>query len=184
MFLANVNRQALALIPPITPILLEAEGGIATVFSAMRMSQDPTIVKFLREYDKSPEIDRQCLPLEVWILKAKVEPNTLLGEIIFALREQSVNVVKVIAMTSHPDVVRARIKNAKTPKGYRDRDALDTALGLLPTPKGTTIIGKYFAGGTPEPAKDPPGGARPDETDVDDLFPDLESTQMMLTDGQ
>jgi hypothetical protein len=179
----EVDEDELRCAARLTPILEEAEGGIPAVVTAMRFSTDPSIVKFLREYDRASERDRAAIPFEVWAVKAKVDMNTLLGEIIFALRQHSVNAVKVLAITSHPDVIRARIKAAKTPRGYKDRDAIDTAMGFLPQPKGATFIGKYFAGGTPETPEPTPDTSHPEEPDVDELFPDLESTQMLLTDG-
>lgn len=166
-----------------TPILEEAEGGLPAVLAAMRFSTDPTITLFLRAYDSGSETDRLVVPWEAWAIKAKIDINTLLGEIIFALRQQSVNAVKVLAITSHPDVVRARIKSAKTPRGYKDRDALDTALGLLPQQKGATFIGKFFAPGAVD-GGEKPDLSHPEESDVDDIFPDLQTTQMLLTDGE
>jgi hypothetical protein len=80
-------------------------------------------------------------------------------------------------------VIKARIKSAKTPKGHRDRDALDTAHGFLPQQKGATFIGKFFAGAGPDPDEKTPDKQHPEEPDVDELFPDLESTQLLLTDG-
>lgn len=177
----DVDIDELRKVAPITPILEEAEGGLPAVLAAMRFSTDPTITKFLREYDAGSDIDRIVVPWEAWALKAKIELHTLLGEIIFALRQQSVNAVKVLAITSHPDVVKARIKNAKTPRGYKDRDALDTALGLLPQQKGATFIGKFFAAGAPDPETPNPDQGHPEEPDVDELFPDIESTQLLLT---
>jgi hypothetical protein len=148
----------------------------------MRFSADPDIIKFLRIYDVATNTDQECVPWEAWAIKAGLDIHNLLGSIVIALRQHSVNLVKVLAITGHPATTRARIKNALTPRGYKDRDAIDTALGLLPQQKGTTFIGKIFAGtATPEEEKAP---SRPDEPDVDDLFPDLSETQFMITDGK
>lgn len=157
------------------------------MLDAMRFSADPTIVRFLQVYDKGSENDRACIPWEAWAIKAKLNILELLGSILIAMRQQSVNIIKVLAITGHPDTVRARIASAKTAKGVRDRDSLDISLGFLPSPKGpTTFIGKYFAGTQgpePEPGTPPPAPARPDEVDVDDIFPDLSETQGLLGDG-
>lgn len=187
--LDELNRAA-----PITPMLKEAEGGLPAVLDAMRFSQDPTILKFLKAYDTGNEIDHHIMPWEAWAVKARLEISTLLGSILIALRQQSVNAIKVLSITSHPEVVRATVKNALTPKGFRDRETLHTALGFLPRPKGTTFIEKYFAGtqgpdagdGEEKPgnqAPQIPTPARPDEVDIDDLFPNVEDTQMLLGDG-
>jgi len=163
-----------------TPMLMEAEGGLPAVLSAMRFSADPYIVKFLKAYDATTDIDRAALPWEVWAIKAGLQIEPLLGSILIALRQYSVNTIKLLTISTHPEVVRARIQNALTPKGYRDRDAIDTALGFLPQQKGATFIGKYFSGtAVPEEEKPP---TRPDEPGVEDLFPDISNTQFLLTD--
>ena len=99
------------------------------------------------------------------------------------MRANSVNKIKVLAISHHPDTVKARIKAAKTPKGTKDRDSLDTSLGFLPSQKGSTFIGKYFVttqGKDPEVDENQPTPARPDEMDVNDIFPDLSVTQKLL----
>ncbi len=146
----------------------------------MRFSTEPNILKFLEVYDAGTDVDRECIPWEAWAIKARVKPTVLMGEIIFALRQQSVDLIKVLAITGHPDTVRARLKNAKTPQGVKDRDALDIALGFAPQQKGATFIGKYFQSGARDP-EDAPEPSRVIEPDVDELFPDLEQTQFLLT---
>ncbi len=168
--------------PQITPILAEAEGGLQAVVDAMRFSADPDIIKFLRLYDATTDTDRDCVPWEAWAIKAGLDIHGLLGSILIAIRQHSVNLVKVLAITGHPATTRARIKNALTPRGYKDRDALDVALGFAPQAKGTTFIGKIFAGTAQQEEEKPP--SRPDEPDVDDLFPDLSETQFLITDGK
>lgn len=165
------------------------------MLDAMRFSQDPNIVKFLRAYDSGTDVDRHILPWEAWAVKARLDISTLLGSILIALRQQAVNAIKIKSITTHPAVVEATIKNAKTPKGYKDREMLHTALGFLPKPKGATFIDKYFAGtvgDSPDDGEIKPGGtpteqpvipARPDEIDMDDLFPNVEDTQLLLGEG-
>jgi hypothetical protein len=190
----EIDDQEVARAAPITPILKEAEGGLPAVLDAMRFSQDPIIVKFLKAYDLGNEIDHHILGWEAWAVKARVDIPSLLGSILIALRLQAVNTIKIVSITTHPDVVRATVKNAMTPKGFRDRETLHQALGFLPRAKGATFIDKYFAGtvggSMPEddetPTPDKPADvlpARPDEIDIDDLFPNVEDTQLMLGDG-
>ncbi len=192
----EIDYDELKRAAPLTPILQEAEGGLPAVLEAMRFSQDPTIVKFLRAYDSGQEIDHHIMPWEAWAVKARLDISALLGSILIALRQQAVNTIKIVSITNHPDVVRATVKNALTPKGFRDRETLHTALGFLPRPKGTTFIEKYFAGtqgGDPgdgedkpidQPGNQAPLPARPDEVDIDDLFPNVEDTQMLIGDGK
>lgn len=116
------------------------------------------------------------MSIEAVALAAKVDIPALLGEILLAMREQSVNTVKLIAIASHPETILKRVEYAKTPGGYRDRDALDTMLGALPSPKGPTFINKFFAGGQQDDAE--PKEA-PEELveDVDFVFPDVSVMQ-------
>ena len=109
------------------------------------MSDGEISQKFLEKYDEIPERDRESLTIEVIALAAGVDARALLGEILLAAREHSVNRVKLLAVEAHPDVMEKRIEYAKTPGGYRDRDALDTILGALPRSK-TTFIDKFYAG--------------------------------------
>lgn len=174
-------------------MLQEAEGGLPAVLDAMRFSGDPTILKFLKAYDSGNEIDHHLMPWEAWAVKARLDITTLLGSIMIAMRQQSVNAIKILSISTHPEVVRATVKNAMTPKGFRDREVIHTAMGFLPRPKGATFIEKYYGGtvgdspgdGEPRAGDTPPAGepvvpARPDEMDVDDLFPNVEDTQQLL----
>jgi len=63
-----------------------------------------------------------------------------------ALQAQAVNTVKIIALTAHPKITQARVAYGLLPLGERDRTALDTAMGFLPSPKAPTFIGKAIFG--------------------------------------
>jgi hypothetical protein len=56
----------------------------------------------------------------------------LWGEIMLAMREHSVNSVKVIAVASHPDVIKRSVEFAQLPGGFRDREHIHTMLGASP----------------------------------------------------
>jgi hypothetical protein len=73
--------------------------------------------------------DREKLSIEAIALAAKLDIRHLWGEIMLAMREHSVNSVKVIAVANHPEVIKRRVEFAQLPGGFRDRDALDTMLG-------------------------------------------------------
>lgn len=142
----------------------------------MRFSQDALITEFLAEYDKSSHIDQKILPWEAYCLHLKLDAAALLGAIMLCLREHSVNVVKVIAMTGHPETMKARVRAAKTMGGVRDRDALDRGLGFLPVPKGGVTIVNRIPGA--EGQEELEEGET--EADVDYLFPSLAETQKKL----
>jgi hypothetical protein len=137
----------------------------------MRFSSSEAIQKFLKTYDSISLRDREKLSLEAIAIAAKVGIPLLLGEILLAIREHSVNVVKFIAVGSHPEVMKKTVESALLPGGWRDREHVHTMLGALPTPKNTTnFINKVFTGG----AKDEEEKDAPEEImdDVDFVFPD------------
>lgn len=78
-------------------------------------------------------------------LAAGINIHHLLGSIMIALQAQAVNTVKIIAMTAHPAITRARVKYGQLPGGDKDRTALDSAMGFLPSPKGPTFIGNTIS---------------------------------------
>ena len=156
----------------------------------MRFSSNDEVIKdFLKKYDSIPEGDRGYISWEAVALSAGLEINHLLGSIMLALQAESVNMVKVIAVTNHPAITRARVKYGQLPSGERDRTALDTAMGFLPSPKGPTFIGKAVFGssqatGSGTKSDDDDDDARPamfgEDDDLDKLFPSASQTQEKL----
>ncbi len=174
----GIDEQELQRTPRLTEICREAHGGLDAVIRAMRLSFDPSVEAFLREYDAAHPQDREIVPWEAFAMLARVDIRQLLGAIILALREQSVQMVKVIAITSHPATMRARVQSAMWPgpDGVRDRNALDQALKFLPTSKGTTFI--TMPGGTVINTDHEQDAET--EVDPEDLFPDLAVTQKLI----
>lgn len=176
----------MAAAPRISPLLRQAEGGIEQVLMAMRFAPDPVTAAFLEKYDALPVGDREHLPLEAIALAAGVELPHLLGSILVALQAQSVNTVKIIALTAHPKITAARVRFGQHALGERDRTALDTALGLLPSPKGPTFIGKAIFGAGQGVMEQTRGGSEDEEAggdspDMDRLFPPANDMQQKLT---
>ena len=164
-------------------MLKQAEGGLDAVLAAMRFfGQDDVLTKFLKKYDSIPEGDRERLPWEAIAIAAKVEINQLLGSILLALQAQSVNTVKIIALTSQPLITRARVRYAQLPGGHRDRFALDTALGFLPSPKGPTFIGKavFASGGAKNEEGEEAKETFSEDDDLEQLFPSATAMQEKL----
>jgi hypothetical protein len=162
--------------PKISPILREIQGGKAKALKAMRFSESPLILQFFATYDKISTHDRERLSLEAIALSAKVNILHLWGEIQFAMREHSVNAVKVIAIANHPEITKKRVEYAQTPGGYRDRDALDVMLGALPSNKGISILNKIFTGDRKEEPEAPESTSTFDD-DMDVIFPDVSVMQ-------
>ena len=183
----HVTEQQLVAVPQITPLLKQADGGLEQILSAMRFSPDEVTTAFLKKYDAIPIGDREALPVEAIAIAAKVEVSHLLGSILVSLQAQSVSAVKIIALTSHPRITQARVIYGQHPLGEKDRAALDTALGFLPSPKGPTFIGKAIFGGgrgvidQQREGDDDDDGGDGDGPDMDRLFPPANTMQQKLT---
>jgi hypothetical protein len=172
--------------PPLSALLKLANGGLDAVLESMRFSNDSHILHFLDVYDSIPPKEQNTVPWEILAIAGHIEITALLGAIIFAIQERSVNLVKIIALSNHPDITEKTVKMAMRSAGINDRKALHTALGFLPKPKGLTIINNltYPADG-PEGEK-PDGRGRPrlidpGDMDPDELFPTILKTQKSLT---
>jgi hypothetical protein len=192
----GVSREALAAAPRITPILALADGGRAQVFAALRASPDPLIAAFLQKYDGVSVTDRARVSIEAVALSAGLNITALLGAILIALERHAAAIVRILTVTSHHRIVRARIRYGQLPYGERDRTALDQALGLLPNPKGPVFVNKaiYNAGKAvmdeqrlrgpfddeDDEDDEVPLAAREQDIDLDKLFPPASQTQERL----
>ena len=94
--------------------------------------------------------------------------------------------VKIIALTGHPKITMARVAYGQLPLGERDRTALDTAMGFLPSPKGPTFIGKAIFGSGRATMEAQGAGGDDDcpsgdsDPDLDRLFPPANAMQEKL----
>jgi hypothetical protein len=190
----RVSEEQLAAAPRITPLLKMAQGGLKQIVDAMRFAPDESITAFLTKYDTLDRAERASLSWEAIALAAGVPVSALLGSIMVSLQAQSVSMVKMLALTAHPQITKARIRYGQMPSGEKDRTALDTALGLLPSPKGPTFIGKavFGSGRTamdqrrlngPDDEEDEdevPIAAREQDIDLDKLFPPANEMQKKL----
>jgi hypothetical protein len=116
------------------------KGGLRTALEAMRFTtNDEVVADFLKVYDKIPIGDRDRLPWEAIMIKAKVNPIYLLGAIQMAVQTYSWNKSRFLAVSSHPEITKNRIKFAKMAGGVKDREALDIVNGFLQSPRGATV---------------------------------------------
>ena len=119
------------------------------MIKAMRFAtQDEEISAFLNKYDSIPPGDRQYLPWEAIALAADVNLIYFLGAVQLAAVQYFGNVSKMIAISNHPSITKARVKYGQDPSGERDRQSLDIMVGALPSPKGPTFIGNAVFGGS------------------------------------
>jgi hypothetical protein len=160
-------------------LLKQSQGGLAEILSALRFSEDAQIKAFLTKYDSLSKHDRPLLRWEGIALAAGVDPLHFLGAAMVALQNLSANTVKLMALSNHPSVMQKRIAFALEKDGVRDRDALQTGLGFLPTRKGTTLIINPLQG-----MRQHDDDEDEDEEDEDEvlkrIFPELVDTQQRL----
>jgi hypothetical protein len=181
----GVSAKELGAAPEITSLLKRADGGLRQCLAAMRFSDEPLIRAFFSKYDSLSGHDRKHLPLEAVALSAGINIVHLLGAILVALQAQSINIVKIIAVSHHPKITEARVQYGQLPFGEKDRNALDVAMGFLPSPKGPTFIGKAIFGSGQTVMMQPRGDEDDevlsgDELDLDRLFPPPRNMQERL----
>jgi hypothetical protein len=187
----GVDLEKLRSSPEITPMLKNAAGGLKAVLGAMRFSaDDPVVDSFLQKYDSIPVGDREKLSWEAIALAAELDLRVFLGSAMLALQAHAVSMVKIIAMTNHPKITKARVRYGLLPSGEKDRTALDTAMRFLPSPKGPTFIGKavFGAGNQTMSAQgagrgedeDGPVIDGDDDPDLNDLFPSSNTIQQRM----
>lgn len=183
----RVKVEDLDRAPQITSLLKTADGGLKAVLKAMRFSvQNETLRQFLTVYDSIPVGDRERLPWEAIVLSAELEFDTFYGAASLAVANFSANQSKLILTSSHPKIAKARIKFGLLPSGEKDRTAIDTMVGALPSPKGLTVIGKAFIGGAPDSGQEIDGKADVEDgvfdinDDLDKVFPSVKAMQDRL----
>jgi len=91
------------------------------------------------------ECGRANTSWEAIALSAGVDLEHLLGAALVAHGEHAKTMRKLIAMSHYQEIVKQRIEYAKLPGGWRDRDALDKLLGLLPITISLAIIAASVA---------------------------------------
>jgi hypothetical protein len=189
--------------PPLHNLLKETiKGGLKTAITAMRFAADDEVIAdFLSKYDSIPVGDRAYLPWEAIGISAGVDLKHLLGSVQLAVVNYCGNKSKMIAVTNHPAIVKARVGFGKELVGAeRDRTALDMMVGALPSPKGPTFIGKAIFGSGNKGQDDDDDGPKQvtatpvfdADSDLDQLFPPCNAMQerlvpirqKMLTEGK
>ena len=188
----QVKAEELEKAPKITSLLKKAKGGLKATLAAMRFVQgDEVIAAFLSKYDSIPKGDRDHLPWEAIGLSAGLDLRALLGSAALAITNYCGNESRIIAVSNHPAITRARVKFGKTLVGAeKDRTALDMMVGALPSPKGPTFIGKAIfgsgsaqnvpSGGGNDSDDDEPTAMFGAEDDLDQLFPPANAMQEKL----
>jgi hypothetical protein len=171
----GISASDLAKSINISSDLKEVLGSHKKIIETMRFSQDQCIDDFFAVYDNLPVGDRDLIPIEAIAIKASVSLSALYGATLIALRLRNGQKSAMLAMKAHPEVLRKTIQYAKLPGGERDRRAIDTAVGFLPTSKGTNISFNML-NGVPQLAP-PKEDSEDDDDGFAEMFPSITSSQ-------
>lgn len=128
----GVSLDQVASAPQVTALLREIGGSRRAILEALRFSEKPVVERFLAKHDSLGVWGRTNTPWEAIALAAGIDPEHLLGAAMMAQREHTMMRTKFIAFSHCVEVMKKRIEFAMLPGGWRDRDALDKFLGLLP----------------------------------------------------
>ena len=186
----GVDPEELAKAPQISNLLKKAKGKLKAVMAAMRfVGDDEVVADFLSKYDSVPVGDRPYLSWEAIGLAAEIDLRHLLGSAALAITTYCGNESRLIAVTNHPSITKARVKFGKELVGAeRDRTALDMMVGALPSPKGPTFIEKAIFGSGNKGQDDDDDGPKQvmatpvfdADSDLDQLFPPCNAMQEKL----
>lgn len=124
----GVSEVQVTRAPEITSLLKNRRRSLKPALRAMYMSGDPVVQCFLAKRSSLGTWARANLCWEAIAVSAGLDLEHLLGATMLALREFE----KTIAASHCLDLLEKRIEYAKLPGGWRDRDAIDRLLGLLP----------------------------------------------------
>jgi hypothetical protein len=173
-----VDSDLLSKAAPISDILGKKYNRPEKVATLLRASDSEVARKLLKYWDGLPQQDRIRLTLEAVCVGAKVQTQELCGVVICSLRDRKIQESTVEALTSHPDVMRATIRNAKTKEGFQDRKLLHSmpTIGFLPGPQGSQF--QVNLGIMNNPAQTPAQrgnvrDAEPEDLNVSEIFPSI-----------
>ena len=123
----------------ITPMLQAVDGGIEHCITALRAHDAEDAFAFLEMYDECSKTDRMHLRIED-IAHASGIGSLRLQEVIqTALFLYGDKQVQMMLAAGMPQVVARSMKQAKTAKGFADREWMLKAGKILPIPKGAQI---------------------------------------------
>lgn len=108
----------------------------------------PGIKEFLDEYDKLPRKARDTTTPEELCEISKVPQKILFGTIAGQLWEVGYQQADMLLALKHPQIVARAIKESLKPGGFKDRENLLKANGIIPIPKNNSIhFHKHVSGG-------------------------------------
>jgi hypothetical protein len=125
--------------PTVTPMLQSVEGGIDHCITVLRAHDDEEARSFIEMWDKCSKTDRMYLKLEDIAHAAGVGSLRLAEVCNTALFLYGNMQVQMMLAAGMPQVVARSMKQAKTAKGFADREWMLKAGKILPIPKGAQI---------------------------------------------
>lgn len=180
----GIDPEELEYAPKIEKLFSQALGGVPEVIRIMRFSTKPIIKEFLATYDKATDEQHKKIPLEGFALAAKVNPQDLSEAMMECLRQYTLNQIAVMGLTRHRWVMKARLAAAREYKGVRDRNAIDSMLGLSGKKQQVETLNEMeeIAADAPPPEEAAAPIEQEDDPDLDVMFPRLSTTQKTLSD--
>jgi hypothetical protein len=122
------------------------EGGSLRFLRFIQMAADQgdeASVRFMEVFTLERVNNPALLSLDRVAMVANVDPSTLIKSVLTRAFSHMTDVGNLMAAMRHPRVVDAALRSAEridSSIGQRDRHALLTHAGFLPTPKGATIL--------------------------------------------
>lgn len=112
-------------------------GGKATALAGARLVDDDRYRKLAWAYDEATERDKENLTLEVLCEAAGIPADEFIGTVISVIWRRNRDVGKLVAATTHAEVVKATVVSAQIPgpMGVADRKMLLESSGFLPQKK-------------------------------------------------
>lgn len=132
--------------PIITPMLKSVDGGIEHCVQALRAHDDEDAQAFLSVWDRCTKTERTCLTVEEIAHAAGVGALRLAEVTQTALFLYGNMQTQMMLAAGLPAVVAQSLKQAKTQKGYADREWMLKAGKILPIPKGAQTAIQINAG--------------------------------------
>jgi hypothetical protein len=133
----DVEPEALASQPQITPLLRSNGIRNERLIEVLRCDPSPQSNAFVRQWDELTPKQREVAGIEAIAVSVGILPHELWGLFAGATLLQGNQSTAVQIAMALPDVIRTTIKSAKTRKGLADREHLLKAARVLPTPKGS-----------------------------------------------
>ncbi len=159
------------------------ECGKDAILSALNLSQNPKIKRFVELWRISPQksMDELCTD-------ADVPGDVLIGTAAQLLVKVNASVTKIIMACGHPPVMRRTVEQALVPRNFDERMAFHTMMGLQTQPTSKPLLQQTFNlanQGVPSLAQCPdPINVHPLDEGVFDASPQEEDVPATLAPAQ